>query len=188
MNAQIKTELRKRAFAARKVAHAAGQGDATAHLLAEVLRQPAGIIAAYMAIRTEIDPMPAMHTLAQQGHRICVPVIVAEGQPLEFHEWTPDSVMIAGPFGAKTPENAEVLQPDTVILPLVAFDLAGNRLGYGGGFYDRTLQRLRAAKRVRAIGYAYAAQQLPLTPEPTDEVLDMIVTERGSLAPQQITG
>ena len=70
-----KSDLRKRAFAARKAAHAAGQGEATSHLLAEVLRQPPGIVAAYMPIRTEIDPLPAMRTLAEQGHTLCVPVI-----------------------------------------------------------------------------------------------------------------
>lgn len=188
MNGQIKSDLRKRAFAARKAAHAAGQGEASRHLLDAVLRQPPGVIAAYMPIRTEIDPVPTMRMLVQQGYRVCVPVIVAEAQPLEFHEWTPDSVMVAGPFGAQVPQDAAVLQPDTVIVPLVAFDLSGNRLGYGGGFYDRTLQLLRASRPVRAIGYAYWAQQMPLAPEPTDEVLDMIVTERGSLAPQHGTG
>lgn len=184
----IKSDQRKRAFAARKVAHADGQGDATQHLLAEVLRQPPGIIAAYMPIRTEIDTMPAMLALAEMGHVICVPVIVAKAQPLEFHVWTPDTPMIAGPFGAQIPAKAQVLQPDTLIVPLVAYDETGNRLGYGGGFYDRSLERLRAMKPVRAIGFAFAQQQVPLTPEPTDQRLDVVVTQHGSLAPSAVNG
>jgi len=187
-----KSDLRKRAFAARKTAHAAGQGagqgNATSHLLAEVLRQPPGIVAAYMPIRTEIDPLPAMRTLAERGHTLCVPVIRAKAAPLEFHVWTPRGVMISGPFGALVPEAGQVVQPDTLIVPLVAFDDAGHRLGYGGGFYDRTLQKLRAMKPVRAIGFAYAAQRMPLIVESRDQPLDVIVTEHGSLAPSAVKG
>jgi len=81
-----------------------------------------------------------------------------------------------------------VVQPDTLIVPLVAFDDTGHRLGYGGGFYDRTLQKLRAMKPVRAIGFAYAAQRMPLIVESTDQPLDVIVTEHGSLAPSAVKG
>jgi len=89
-----------------------------------------------------------------------------------------------GPFGAKVPEQDDFFEPEILIVPLVAFDRTGGRLGYGGGFYDRTLERLRAKRATLAIGFAFAAQEaegLPL--EATDQPLDMIVTEQGVLSP-----
>ena len=183
-----KTAARRQAFAARKSAHAAGQGAAADHLLRAILAGPVGIVAGYMPIRTEIDPLPAMAALVTAGHRVCVPVIRAAATPLAFHEWTPEAEMIDGPFGARVPRDGAVLEPDTLIVPLVAFSSAGDRLGYGGGFYDRTLMGLRARKPVRAIGFAFAAQRMDLAPEPTDEPLDLIVTETGPLAPLRPRG
>ena len=183
MSEDAKAALRRTAFAARKAAHAAGPGEGVRHLLDALAREPVGVVAGYMPIRTEIDPLPAMRALAEAGTRVCVPVIRAAGAPLDFREWTPDADLVDGPFGAKVPTRGDWLVPETLIVPLVAFDRSGNRLGYGGGFYDRTLARLRAAGPVRAIGFAYAAQEMDLAPEPTDEPLDLIVTERGSLAP-----
>jgi 5-formyltetrahydrofolate cyclo-ligase len=109
---------------------------------------------------------------------VCVPVIAGKGKPLVFSRWTSDCAMKDGPFGARIPEVDDFIIPQILIVPLVAFDRSGARLGYGGGFYDRTLEGLRARGAVLAIGYAYAAQEasdLPL--EPTDQPLDMIVTE-----------
>ncbi|MEM9757237.1 MAG: 5-formyltetrahydrofolate cyclo-ligase, partial [Pseudomonadota bacterium] len=178
-----KADLRKQAFAARKTAHAAGHGAAaTAALLAEIGPVHGAIIAGYMPIRTEIDPVPAMAALAQ-ANRICVPVIVDAGAPLAFHAWHPDCEMLDGPFGARIPAETTPVTPEILIVPLVAFDRRGARLGYGGGFYDRTLETLRAGGAVRAIGFAYSAQELPALPqEPTDQPLDAIVTEQGTLA------
>lgn len=182
----LKTEARKAAFAARKMAHAkaaAKTPHATEHLLA-LIGPPSGrIIAGYMPIRTEISPLQAMATLHAAGARICVPVIKAAGLPLDFCEWTPDAPMINGPFGAQIPAQGAFLIPDTLIVPLVAFDANFNRLGYGGGYYDRSLEQLRAAARTNAIGFAYAAQSLATLPqEPTDQPLDALVTENGALA------
>ena len=88
--------------------------------------------------------------------------------------------MAAGPFGAEVPAGTDALVPELLIAPLVAFDLQGWRLGYGGGFYDRTLETLRSRRRTRAYGYAYSAQQIDAVPtEPTDQRLDGIVTELG---------
>jgi 5-formyltetrahydrofolate cyclo-ligase len=99
---------------------------------------------------------------------------------LVFHRWVPDAPMIDGPFGARIPASAEVMVPQVVIVPLVGFDARGYRLGYGGGFYDRTLAALRAAGPVLAIGFAYAAQELPEVPiDAFDQRLDLIVTETG---------
>jgi 5-formyltetrahydrofolate cyclo-ligase len=108
-----------------------------------------------------------------------VPVIQAAGQPLEFSRWEPDGALRDGPFGAQVPVVDDYFEPEIVIVPLVAFDRHGGRLGYGGGFYDRTLERLRARRATLAIGFAFDAQEaddLPL--EPTDQPLDMMVTER----------
>lgn len=173
----MKAEARRTAFAARKAAHAAGQGDA-ARLLADFLRPHAGkVLAGYMPIRTEIDPLPAM---AAHVGQVCVPVIDAPGLPLGFRFWTPSTRMVEGAYGAKIPEEGPWLVPDVVILPLVAFDRRGFRLGYGGGYYDRTLERLRASRPVLAVGFAFSAQELPEVPtEPVDQPLDALVTEHG---------
>lgn len=179
----LKTDLRTRAFAARKTAHAGGQGYATKHLLSTLAGHDVQIISGYMPIRTEIDPLPAMDALHRAGKTICVPVIVAAGQPLTFRVWTPDCVLEPGPFGAQVPRDGATVEPELLIAPLVAFDRAGNRLGYGGGFYDRTLEKLRAKRTTPAIGFAFAAQELELTPEPTDQPLDAIVTEAGVVVP-----
>ncbi|PVA09216.1 5-formyltetrahydrofolate cyclo-ligase [Pelagivirga sediminicola] len=175
--AQIKAAARKAAFARRKAAHEACRG-AAAGRLSEVLAGYRGApLAGYMPIRTEIDPLPAMQEAAANGP-VCVPVIVGEGQALKFSRWWPGGAMKDGPFGARIPQLDDFITPEILIVPLVAFDRAGGRLGYGGGFYDRTLEGLRKAGGALAIGFAYGAQEaaeLPL--EPTDQPLDMIVTE-----------
>ncbi len=177
-----KSAARTAAFARRKQAHA-GQG-AVAGYLSEVLAGYRGVpLAGYMAMRTEIDPTPAMEEAAAHGP-VGVPVIIAAGQPLKFRSWEPDCALIKGAFGAMIPETGDWMIPQIVIVPLVAFDRGGGRLGYGGGFYDRTLEKLRKTQPTMAIGFAYEAQQdakLPL--EATDQPLDLIVTERGIITP-----
>ncbi|MEO0750169.1 MAG: 5-formyltetrahydrofolate cyclo-ligase [Pseudomonadota bacterium] len=173
----IKMAARKAAFARRKTAHGQGRANSSS-LLSESLAGFRGVpLAGYMPIRTEIDPLPAMAAAAAHGP-VGVPVIQGEGLPLEFSRWEPDCALRDGPFGAQVPLVDDWFEPEILIVPLVAFDRAGGRLGYGGGFYDRTLERLRARRATLAIGFAYAAQEardLPL--EPTDQPLDMIVTE-----------
>ncbi|CUH69075.1 5-formyltetrahydrofolate cyclo-ligase family protein [Thalassovita autumnalis] len=175
--AEIKAQARKAAFARRKAAHQAGLVG-RAGLLSEVLAGYRGVpLAGYMPIRTEISPLPAMEEASAHGP-VGVPVIQGEAQPLKFSRWSPDGPLREGPFGAQVPEKDDYFDPEILIVPLVAFDRAGNRLGYGGGFYDRTLEGLRQRGGCLAIGFAYGAQEaaeLPL--EPTDQPLDMIVTE-----------
>lgn len=182
---EVKSALRQTAYAARKGAfdlreETRAVAAATAHLLAEIVPATGRVIAAYLPIRTEIDPRPAMTALHKMGAQIGVPVIAGAGLPLDFRRWSPDTPLIPGPFGAMIPEQGDWIIPDTLIVPLVGFDAACNRLGYGGGFYDRTLARLAKAQPVVAIGFAFAVQQLPPLPtEPTDIALDAIVTEAG---------
>lgn len=178
--AEIKAAARAAAFDRRKLAFAAGQGRA-AEILAQVLAAHRGqVLSGYMPMRTEIDPLPAMAAHAAAGGRVCVPVIPGRAQPLRFREWTPDCALEEGPFGARVPAGGDWLVPQVLIVPLLSFDRRLFRLGYGGGFYDRTLEGLRAAGPVTAIGYAFAAQEVAEVPiEPTDQPLDLVVTETG---------
>lgn len=177
--AAIKDAARKASFARRsplfKAANAAQAG-----YLSEVLAGYRSVpLSGFMPIRTEIDPCPAMAEASAYGP-VGVPVITGANQPLRFSRWTPEGAMIAGPFGAKIPETDDFFDPEIVIVPLLAFTRKGDRLGYGGGFYDRTLEQLRARRATLAIGFAFAGQEVDALPlEPTDQPLDLIVTEAG---------
>ncbi|VDC29176.1 5-formyltetrahydrofolate cyclo-ligase [Pseudogemmobacter humi] len=173
----VKSAARAAAFAAREAAHAKGQGQA-AELLADFLAPHRGkVLSGYMPMRSEIDPLPAM--AAHQGP-VGVPVIPGRDQPLRFREWSPGCALVEGTFKALVPAEGAWLEPEVVIVPLLAFDGRGYRLGYGGGFYDRTLELLRARRPTLAVGFAFAAQEMAGVPiEPTDQRLDAVVTEQG---------
>lgn len=172
-----KSSAREAAFARRKVAHATAGTDVAAHLAA-VLSQYRGLpISGYLPIRTEIDPLPAMAEAAAYGP-VGVPVISGPGLPLKFARWSPDIELVAGTFGASIPAQLDFFEPELLIVPLVAFDALGGRLGYGGGFFDRTLELLRGRRPTLAVGFAFDEQEtdeLPL--EPTDQPLDMLITQ-----------
>ena len=172
----IKALARKLAFANRKVAFASGQGQA-AELLADLLAAHSGkTLSGYMPMRTEIDPLPAM---AAHLGPVGVPVIMAKATPLRFREWGPGVAMTEGEFGAFIPAEGAWVEPQVLIVPLLAFDSRGYRLGYGGGFYDRTLQGLRAKGPTIAVGFAFAAQEVDEVPiDPFDQHLDAVVTEK----------
>lgn len=138
------------------------------------------VISLYSPIGTELDSMPLLHTLHERGVRCALPVIEGNGRPLVFRMWEPDCILEMGPFKALVPAvTAAVLVPDIVITPMLAFDTAGYRLGYGGGFYDRTLQKLRHEKDCRAVGYAYSAQEVDkVVTDAFDQRLDAVVTEK----------
>ncbi|WP_373447778.1 MULTISPECIES: 5-formyltetrahydrofolate cyclo-ligase [Haematobacter] len=134
-------------------------------------------IAAYLPIGSEIDPLPAL-----SGWPVCLPVVEGRGQPLRFRLWEEGAPLAPGPFGTSHPERGEWVQPRYLVVPLLAFDRGCMRLGYGGGFYDRTLAMLRALHPVRAIGFAFAVQEVPVVPvEDTDAPLDAVVTERETI-------
>jgi len=180
--AEEKMAARAAAFERRALAHARGLDGAAQTRLAALLAPYQGrAVSGYMPMRTEINPLPVMAEMALHGP-VGVPVIEAKGQPLSFRRWRPGTTMVPGGFGALIPESGGAVVPEVLIVPLVAFDRAGGRLGYGGGFYDRTLEGLRAERPTLAIGYAYAAQEadnLPL--EATDQPLDAIVTDAFTL-------
>lgn len=173
----VKTLARKAAFAARKEAFARGQGQA-AEILADYLSAQAGaVLSGYMPMRSEIDPLPAM-----AAHRgvVGVPVIPGPAMALRFREWTPGCALVAGEFGALVPAEGAWVEPAVLIVPMLAFDARGYRLGYGGGFYDRTLEMLRAKRPTLAVGFAFAAQEVDEVPiDAYDQQLDAVVTEEG---------
>ncbi|OAN77696.1 5-formyltetrahydrofolate cyclo-ligase [Sulfitobacter sp. EhC04] len=177
--AAIKTAARRAAFARRKPLFDAATA-AQAGYLSEVLAGYRGVpLSGFMPIRTEIDPTPAMAEAAAHGP-VGVPVIQAAGTPLKFARWQPGAEMVPGVFGALIPAEPDYFEPEILIVPLLAFNRRGGRLGYGGGFYDRTLEMLRAKRPTLAIGFAFAGQEVDDLPlEPTDQPLDLIVTEAG---------
>ena len=142
-------------------------------------------ISAFWPLADELDTRPLIMALAARGHRIGLPVVIKRGEPLLFRLWTPGTELVQGNFRVMTPppESPEVV-PSLLIVPLLAFDRAGYRLGYGGGFYDRTLNKLRAAGGdVLAVGVALSVQEVPEVPrDDTDQPLDWIVTEREAFA------
>jgi 5-formyltetrahydrofolate cyclo-ligase len=136
-------------------------------------------VAGYIATRDEIDPAPLMEDLRETGHAIALPRVAGKEQPLRFHRWDAGAVLVSGSFNLLEPaaDWPEVL-PDLLLVPLLAFDAFGYRLGYGGGYYDRTLRQLRARGPVLAVGLAFAVQEMAELPrDPGDERLDWIVTE-----------
>lgn len=173
-----KAAARKAAFARRKAVHGTGlDAAAQAHLSAYLAQWPGAALSGYIPILSEVDPLPVMS--AWHGD-VGVPVIAGKDLPLTFRKWTAETPMVEGPFGAMVPAAGPDVVPRLLIVPLVAFDTDGYRLGYGGGFYDRTLAQLRAACAVTAIGFSYAAQKAETLPrEATDQRLDAVVTDTG---------
>ena len=138
------------------------------------------VVAGYLSVKSEINPVPVMEKLSGQGRKLCVPVVASPRLPLKFRQWSPSVPVVAAAHGIPVPATGAWLRPDILIVPLLAFDARGFRLGYGGGHYDRTLESLRNSGQVSAVGFAYASQQLDRVPtEAFDQPLDMVVTERG---------
>jgi 5-formyltetrahydrofolate cyclo-ligase len=138
------------------------------------------IVAGYSPINSELDPFPLMRALAGKGAALALPVIVARDHALIFRAWHPDEGLVRGQYGIFQPSSdARDVDPDIVLVPLAAFDRAGHRIGYGRGYYDRTLQNLRAIKKITVIGVAFAVQEIETVPRlPHDEQLDCVLTER----------
>ncbi len=142
-------------------------------------------IAGYHPKGDEADVQPALSALAAAGHATALPVVTGRAWPLVFRLWRPGHPLVPGAFRIMEPMgDAPLVQPDIVLVPLLAFDQAGYRLGYGGGFYDRTLEVLRAEAPTLAVGIGYAGQGVDKLPiDAYDQKLDWIVTEQGSWRP-----
>lgn len=179
----LKNEFRAAALARRDALSAEQRGDAakaiaSASLPVELSRET--VVAGYSPINSEIDPFPLMHALADKGAALALPVIIQRNHALIFRDWSSDEGLVRGQYGIFQPSSdAADVDPDIVLVPLAAFDRAGHRIGYGRGYYDRTLQNLRAMKRITVIGVAFAVQEIEVVPAlPHDEQLDCVLTER----------
>ena len=179
--------MRSEARHIRAGAHESGSQTAgvtiARHGLALLGESRPGTVSGYYPFDTEIDCLPLLAALESAGWRIALPVVVARGEPLLFRRWTVGAPLHKGVWDIPVPDDAaEIVVPDVLLAPLLAFDKSGFRLGYGGGFYDRSLQRLRAAGTATAVGVAYAVQEMERCPrEAFDQPLDAVLTENGPM-------
>lgn len=181
-----KAALRRIVLARRRDIHAARSAHAPNDLRARVMAtvDPVNrIIAGYWPLGDEIDPRPALLALAAAGAQIALPAVAGQGMVLIFRGWRNGEALESGPFGtAHPPARAPLVEPDTVLVPLIAFDGTGNRLGYGAGYYDRTIAALRRQRKTLVVGLAYDAQEVPEVPAGAhDQRLDSIITDRRTL-------
>lgn len=176
---ELRTQLRARR-AELAHAHPDFARDVTGHVSA--LKIPDGsVVGGYIAIGDEADPHILLKKLTLQNCTLAFPRVSAKDEPLVFHRWTPGQNLQRGTYGIPEPsKDWPLAYPKILLVPLLAFDTNGHRLGYGGGYYDRTLDFLRANSTVRAIGVAYAGQEVAELPrEGHDHRLDAIITENG---------
>ena len=153
-----------------------------ARLVGTRLVRDRGVVAGFWPFPDEIDPRPAMAAFGSRHHPLALPRMQGFGRPLAFHRYVAGDPLIEGRFEVMEPApDRPIVQPDLILVPLLAFDRRGHRLGFGAGFYDRTLAALRAARpEVVAIGLAFACQEVEALPvEPHDQPLDGVASERG---------
>ncbi len=186
-----KKRLRAEARAVRRGSHRTA-GTAAARRLQQTFVDAMGdlgvpasdaVISAYWPMGDELDVSPLLRHLHGAGHVCALPAVVTRGEALVFRVWHPGMDLERGALGTRhPPAAAATVTPEVVLAPLLAFDAEGYRLGYGGGYYDRTLAGLRGAGPVLAIGIAFAAQQVDKAPRTEyDQPLDWIVTEEGAI-------
>ncbi len=181
--AALKKELRAEMVRKRDALPAADR-QAAAQTIADrpfpVPFRSGTIISAFSALKSEINPVPLMRRLAEAGAQLALPIVVGRGQSLIFRAWSFGDPFRAGVWGIREPlPEAPEVDPDILLVPMLAFDRTGNRIGYGAGYYDMSIARLRAAKPVVAAGIAFAAQEIPHVPTtPRDARLDLVLTEQ----------
>jgi 5-formyltetrahydrofolate cyclo-ligase len=181
---EAKAALRLKARSNRAAILNSTRGDAARavadHFFRAVTLAPGEIVAGYWRIKDEMDCQPILIRLMDSYQPVCLPVVLGDEQPLELRLWEQSAPLYEAGFGTLAPsELAPQVEPDVILMPLLGFDKRGTRLGYGGGYYDRTLERL--SKRPRLIGLAFAVQELEDIPREAHDVpLDSIVTEQGA--------
>ena len=141
------------------------------------------IVSGFYPYLSEISVLALFDVLAQNGWITSLPVVIKQDRPLEFRQWKIGDETKAGPWGILEPlDNAQTVEPDVLLVPLLAFDKTGGRLGYGGGFYDRSIAELKAKKSVIVVGVCYSGQEVDTVPtQPHDEKLDWVLTENGPI-------
>ena len=179
----VKAELRRDAHRRRSRMHAGLRAEASkaacSHFLAQVSIASGEVVAGYWPIRDELDIRAVLAHLLDGGQPLCLPVVTAPDAPLELRMWRDGEALVPAGFGTLAPgDEAPRAIPDLVLVPLLGFDAFGTRLGYGGGYYDRTLAAL--SRRPRLVGFAFACQQFDDIPRaPHDMGLDAVATEEG---------
>ena len=181
---EAKAALRLKARGVRAAILNSTRGDAAravaGHFFDSVPLAPRDVVAGYWRIKDEMDCQPILVRLMDAFQPVCLPVVLGDEQPLELRLWEQGASLYEAGFGTLAPsELAPQVEPDVILMPLLGFDKRGTRLGYGGGYYDRTLERL--SKRPRLVGLAFAAQELEDIPREAHDVpLDTVVTEQGA--------
>ncbi len=178
-----KAALRAESLARRDALPAAERAAAAEAIAARGLPiavTAGAIVSGFMPMKTEINPLPLLRRLAGAGAKLALPVVAGKGKPLIMRSWNFGDALDAGVWGIRQPKpEAPEVDPDILIVPLAAFDRNGHRIGYGAGYYDMTISRLRGRKSVVAIGLAFAAQEIPAVPATErDARLDFVLTER----------
>ena len=179
---QQKAELRREALARRDALPAEIRKAAAEAITARpfpLAVAPGTIVSGFMPLKSEINPLPLMRKFADAGARLALPVVAGSGKPLIMRSWQWGEPLFSGVWGIREPgREAPEVQPDILLVPLLAFDRGGHRIGYGAGYYDLTIAQLRAKKPIAAVGIAFAAQEIETVPRTAfDAKLDLVLTE-----------
>lgn len=155
-------------------------GEEIARAVESIVVGRSGVLGIYWPFRAEFDPRPLVERLVAGGRPVALPVVVDKKGPLEYRTWAPGETLVAGVWDIPVPEKREIVVPSTVLAPVVGFDAACYRLGYGGGYFDRTLAAL--SPRPLAIGVGFAVQRIEtIHPQSFDIPMDVVVTETGAV-------
>jgi len=183
---QVRTELR-RAAQARRDALPAELHKAAAETIAArafpLTLAPGTIVSGFMPLKSEINPLPLMRKLSEAGAELALPVVAGRGKPLIMRRWRWGAPLAARVWGIREPTSeSPQIEPDILLVPLLAFDRSGHRIGYGAGYYDLTIVQLRGKKPITAVGLAFAAQEIVHVPRTSfDAPLDLVLTEQEAI-------
>lgn len=179
--AELRNRMKERRAALPARERAAGALQLAGHDFASLIGHPPVVVSLFRSMGDELDTGPLLDRLHRLGYRTCLPVMQGRGRPLLFRAWAPGAPLEKVVWGIEEPgPTCPEVEPDVLLMPLLAFDRSGFRLGYGGGFFDRTLRGLRARKTIRAIGLAFAAQEVDAVPHlDYDERIEAVLTPEG---------